>query len=92
MREVRRVDDSTLSLYFSIQYYDATNYFEKYLDTSCDSIDLTKDMTLIFMCTDWLVARSSIHSVGIIQQPTRARLAKMILPIRYCVLVCPINE
>ena len=80
-------------IFFSNPKYDTANYiFAKYLNASCNSVDLTKDMTPIFMCTDWPVARLRIHTVGIIQQRTRACLAKMILPIRYCVLVCPINE
>ena len=58
------------------------NYFrDTYLDASYDPIGITKVVTRIIMCTT--VAKSRGHRVGIIKQTTRARLAEMILPIRY---------
>lgn len=58
-----------------------------YLDASRNSINFTKNMTLILVSTDWFMSGTHIDDMGIIQKSTGVSAMKVVFPLRQCILI-----
>jgi hypothetical protein len=53
----------------------------RYLDASCNFIDVAKKMTLILVGTYWFMSRAYIDNIGIIQKSNRVGMVEIVLPL-----------